>query len=65
MTLCIDRRGEQINLNYVSERHVVVEYRLPLAEVVFDFLIDSKQFLEVTLVLTTSLRPIGNQSLLK
>src|SRR5579871_4626236 len=37
MTLCIDRRGEQIGLNYVSERHVVVEYRLPLAEVVFDF----------------------------
>lgn len=37
MSLCIDRRGEQIGLNYVSERHVVVEYRLPLAEVVFDF----------------------------
>ncbi len=37
MTLCVDRRGEQIALNYVSERHVVVEYRLPMAEVVFDF----------------------------
>lgn len=37
MTLCIDRRGEQIGLNYVSDRHVVVEYLLPLAEVVFDF----------------------------
>lgn len=37
MTLCIERRGEQINLNYVSERHVVVEYLLPLAEVVMDF----------------------------
>lgn len=37
MTLCIDRRGEQIALNYVSDRHVVVEYRLPMAEVVFDF----------------------------
>jgi GTP-binding protein LepA len=37
MTLCIDRRGEQIGLNYINERHVVVEYRLPLAEVVFDF----------------------------
>lgn len=37
MSLCIDRRGEQIGLNYISERHVVVEYRLPLAEVVFDF----------------------------
>lgn len=37
MTLCIDRRGEQIGLNYISDRHVVVEYRLPMAEVVFDF----------------------------
>lgn len=37
MSLCIDRRGEQIALNYISDRHVVVEYRLPMAEVVFDF----------------------------
>lgn len=37
MSLCIDRRGEQIGLNYISDRHVVVEYRLPMAEVVFDF----------------------------
>jgi len=37
MTLCVDRRGEQIDLNYVSDRHVVLEYRLPLAEVMFDF----------------------------
>ncbi|HXW60593.1 MAG TPA: translation elongation factor 4 [Myxococcota bacterium] len=37
MALCIDRRGEQIDLNYVSDRHVVLEYRLPLAEVMFDF----------------------------
>jgi GTP-binding protein LepA len=37
MSLCIDRRGEQINMNYVSDRHVVLEYRLPMAEVVFDF----------------------------
>lgn len=37
MTLCVDRRGEQLDLNYVSDRHVVLEYRLPLAEVMFDF----------------------------
>ncbi len=37
MTLCIDRRGEQIDLNYVSDRHVVIEYLLPMAEVVMDF----------------------------
>jgi GTP-binding protein LepA len=37
MTLCIERRGEQLDLNYVSDRHVVLEYRLPLGEVMFDF----------------------------
>ena len=37
MTLCQERRGEQININYISDRHVVVEYFIPLAEVVFDF----------------------------
>lgn len=37
MTLCVDRRGEQIALNYVSDRHVVIEYLLPMAEVVMDF----------------------------
>jgi GTP-binding protein LepA len=37
MTLCMDRRGEQIDLNYVSDRHVVLEYLLPMAEVVMDF----------------------------
>lgn len=37
MTLCVDRRGEQIGLNYVSDRHVVIEYLLPMAEVVMDF----------------------------
>lgn len=37
MTLCQERRGEQININYISERHVVLEYLIPLAEVVFDF----------------------------
>ncbi len=37
MTLSQDRRGEQININYISDRHVVLEYLIPLAEVVFDF----------------------------
>lgn len=35
--LCEERRGEQIDINYISDRHIVVKYRLPLAEVVFDF----------------------------
>jgi GTP-binding protein LepA len=36
LTLCTDRRGEQIELTYVGSRAMVV-YRLPLNEVVFDF----------------------------
>lgn len=36
MQLCADRRGEQENISYVGNRAVLV-YRLPLAEIVFDF----------------------------
>lgn len=36
LTLCTERRGEQIELTYVGARAMVV-YRLPLNEVVFDF----------------------------
>ncbi len=36
LTLCNDRRGEQIELTYVGARAMAV-YRLPLNEVVFDF----------------------------
>ncbi|RZI46206.1 translation elongation factor 4 [Candidatus Finniella inopinata] len=36
LTLCTDRRGEQIDLTYAGSRAMVV-YRLPLNEVVFDF----------------------------
>jgi GTP-binding protein LepA len=36
LTLCTDRRGEQIELTYAGNRAMVV-YRLPLNEVVFDF----------------------------
>jgi GTP-binding protein LepA len=36
LKLCEDRRGEQIDLTYAGSRAMVV-YRLPLAEVVFDF----------------------------
>jgi len=37
ITLCEDRRGVQRGLNYVTQQRVVIEYELPLAEVVFDF----------------------------
>ena len=36
LTLCTERRGEQVNLSYAGNRAMVV-YRLPLNEVVFDF----------------------------
>jgi GTP-binding protein LepA len=36
LTLCTDRRGQQMDLTYVGNRAMAV-YRLPLNEVVFDF----------------------------
>jgi GTP-binding protein LepA len=36
LKLCQDRRGEQVELNYVGSRAMVI-YELPLNEVVFDF----------------------------
>ena len=36
LSLCTDRRGEQIDLTYAGSRAMVI-YRLPLNEVVFDF----------------------------
>jgi GTP-binding protein LepA len=35
--LCEDRRGMQVGISYPSVRHVQVDYRLPLSEVVLDF----------------------------
>ena len=36
LTLCTERRGEQLDLTYVGNRAMTV-YRLPLNEIVFDF----------------------------
>ena len=36
LSLCVEQRGEQIDLTYAGSRAMVV-YRLPLNEVVFDF----------------------------
>ncbi len=35
--LCEKRRGIQKNLNYVTENRAIIEYELPLAEIVYDF----------------------------
>ncbi|NOZ79577.1 MAG: elongation factor 4 [Acidobacteria bacterium] len=37
LKLCEERRGEQKRLEYVGPQRVLIEYRLPLAEVVMDF----------------------------
>ncbi len=35
--LCEDKRGSQIKLDYVTEKKVIIEYKLPLNEMVMDF----------------------------
>ena len=35
--LCEKRRGIRKNLNYVTENRAIIEYELPLAEIVYDF----------------------------
>lgn len=37
ITLCEARRGEQVGIQYPTPTHAVVEYLLPMAEIVFDF----------------------------
>ncbi len=35
--LCTDRRGHQKDMRYLSQTRVVIEYEIPLAEIIFDF----------------------------
>ncbi|MFZ5817386.1 MAG: translation elongation factor 4 [Bacillota bacterium] len=37
MELCQDRRGSFVNMEYLNEKRVNLHYRLPLAEIMFDF----------------------------
>lgn len=37
MDLCQKKRGTYINMNYIDETRVTIEYEMPLAEIVFDF----------------------------
>jgi len=37
MALCEERRGRQIGMHYLGEARVVLDYELPLAEIVMDF----------------------------
>ena len=37
LKLCEDRRGTQIKMEYISDSKVIIEYKLPLNEMVMDF----------------------------
>lgn len=37
MDLAIEKRGEYINMRYVDENRAVLEYRMPLNEIIYDF----------------------------
>jgi GTP-binding protein LepA len=37
MTLCQQKRGTQKSMHYIGEKRVLLEYELPLAEVIMDF----------------------------
>ncbi|XP_024528296.1 translation factor GUF1 homolog, mitochondrial [Selaginella moellendorffii] len=37
ITLCSDRRGEQLEFSYIDSQRALLKYRLPLREVVVDF----------------------------
>jgi len=35
--LCLDKRGKQVNLTYANTERVMLEYYIPLGEIVYDF----------------------------
>lgn len=37
LKLCEDKRGTQIKMDYVTEKKVIIEYRIPMNEIVMDF----------------------------
>ncbi|HRO66278.1 MAG TPA: translation elongation factor 4 [Pseudobdellovibrionaceae bacterium] len=37
LKLCEDKRGNQIKMDYVNEKKVIIEYKIPLNEIVMDF----------------------------
>jgi elongation factor 4 len=37
MTLCQERRGEQLEMRYIDENRIVLKYKLPLNEIITDF----------------------------
>lgn len=37
LKLCEDKRGRQIKMEYVNEKKVIIEYKIPMNEIVMDF----------------------------
>ncbi|MFC1726862.1 translation elongation factor 4, partial [candidate division KSB1 bacterium] len=37
MKLCMERRGTSSGTEYISEKRVILKYRIPLSEIIFDF----------------------------
>ena len=37
MDLCIEKRGEYLDMRYADENRAVLEYRMPLNEIIYDF----------------------------
>ncbi|NLW89552.1 MAG: elongation factor 4 [Clostridiaceae bacterium] len=37
MELCQDRRGEYMNMEYLDDKRVILHYRMPLNEIIYDF----------------------------
>ena len=37
MELCQDRRGEYVDMKYLDEKRVMLHYRMPLNEIIYDF----------------------------
>lgn len=37
LKLCEDKRGHQLKMDYITDRKVIIEYKLPLNEMVMDF----------------------------
>jgi GTP-binding protein LepA len=37
LKLCEDKRGVQVKMDYVTEKKVMIEYRIPMNEIVMDF----------------------------